>query len=201
MRRVRWFLGATAVLAVAACGGQAPSEPAAPAQSEAPAAAPAAAAAYTVKPHASLAEIMRAIPFPASNTIFDAQTRDPGAPQKEGARETTTEKFASLYGGWQQVELAAIALKETANLATTPGRLCQNGRPAPIERADYQKGITMLLEAGEASLKAAKAKNIDQIVDASGLVAEACSACHGIYRDVDIPGPGQRERCTPPPAQ
>lgn len=196
MRRVRWFLGATAVLAAAACGGQAPSEPAAPAQS----AAPAAPATYTAKPQASLAEVMRAIPFPASNLIFDAQTRDPGAPQKESSRETTTEKFASLYGGWQQVELAAIALMETANLATTPGRLCENGRPAPIDRADYQKGITLLVEAGQASLKAAKAKNLDQIVDASGLVAEACSACHGIYRDVDIPGPGQRERCTPPPA-
>lgn len=194
MKGVRWFLSMTVLLA--ACGGQAPSEPAAPAQAPAPAPA-----GYTARPHSSLAEVMRAITFPASNTIFDAQTRDPGAPQKEGSRETTTEKFASLYGGWQQVELAAISLMETANLATMPGRLCENGRPVPIDREDYQKGIAGLIEAGQAALKAAKAKNVDQIVDASGVVAEACGACHGIYRDVDIPGPGQRERCTPPPAQ
>ncbi len=194
MNGVRWFLGVTVVLA--ACGGQAPSEPATPAQSEAPAAA-----AYTQTPHSSLAEVMRAITFPASNTIFDAQTVDPGAPQKETARETSTEKFASLYGGWQHVELAAVALMETANLASTPGRLCQNGRPVPLDRADFQKGIAGLVEAGQVTLKAAKAKDVDQIVDAAGVVAEACSACHGIYRDVDVPGPGQRERCTPPPAQ
>lgn len=197
MRRVQGFLGAMAMVTAAACGGQAPSEPAAPAQS----AAPAAPAGYTAKPHANLAEVMRAITFPASNLIFDAQTKDPGAPQKEGARETTTEKFASLYGGWQQVELAAISLKETANLIAIPGRLCQNGRPVPLEREDFQKGLQGLIDAGEAALKAAKAKNVDQVVDAAGVVAEACSACHGTYRDVDIPGPGQRERCTPPPAQ
>lgn len=194
MKCVRWFLGATALLA--ACGGQAPSE------SAAPAAAPAVAApADFAKPHSNLAEVMRAITFPASNLIFDAQTKDPGAPVKEGSRETTTEKFASLYGGWQQVELAAVALKETANLAMIPGRLCQNGRPVPLDREDYKKGVQGLIDAGEQVLKAAKAKNQDQVVDASGVVAEACSACHGVYRDVDIPGPGQRERCTPPPAQ
>lgn len=198
MRRVRRFLVATAILTAAACGGQAPSEPAAAPKE---AAAPAAPAGYTAKPHANLAEVMRAITFPASNSIFDAQTKDPGAPEKESARETTTEKFAYLYGGWQHVELAAVSLMETANLMAIPGRLCQNGRPVPLEREDFQKGIQGLIEAGQAALKAAKAKNIDQIVDASGLVAESCGACHGVYRDVDIPGPGQRERCTPPPAQ
>lgn len=194
MKRVRWFLGAT--MMVAACGGQAPSESAAPAAAPAPAAA-----APTYTPHGSLAEVMRAIPFPASNTIFDAQTRDPGAPQKETARETTTEKFASLYGGWQQVELSAIALMEAANLSMIPGRLCENGRPVPLDRADYQKGIAGLIEAGQVTLKAAKAKNQDQVIEAAGTVAEACAACHEIYRDVDIgDGPDKRERCTPPPA-
>lgn len=193
MKGVRWLLGATMIMA--ACGGQAPSEPAAPA-----AAAPAAKAGYEFKPHASLADVMRSITFPASNTIFDAQSADPAAPTSQGNRETTTEKFAYLYGGWQKVELAAVALKESANLLMVPGRLCQNGNPVPMDRDDYKAGITALLEAGEAALKAAKAKNQDQVVDASGTVAEACAKCHEIYRDTDIPGPNMRPRCTPPPA-
>lgn len=194
MKGVRWFLGATVI--TAACGGGAPSESAAPAQSAAPAPA-----AYNYRPHANLAEVMRAIPFPGSNTIFDAQQVDPGAPVKEGARETTTEKFASLYGGWQKVELAAVSLMETANLIMIPGRLCENGRPVPLDRADYQKGVAGLMAAGEAALKAAKAKNQDQVVEAAGTVAEACSACHEIYRDADIEeGGAKRERCTPPAA-
>lgn len=193
MKGVRWFLGAAVI--TAACGGGAPSEPAAPAQS-----APPAPAGYNYRPHSNLAEVMRAIPFPSSNTIFDAQQVDPGAPVKEGARETTTEKFASLYGGWQKVELAAVSLMETANLIMIPGRLCQNGRPVPLDRADYQKGVAGLIAAGELALKAAKAKNQDQVVDAAGTVAEACAACHEIYRDVDIgEGANKRERCMPPP--
>jgi cytochrome c553 len=145
---------------------------------------------------------MRAIPFPGSNTIFDAQQVDPGAPVKEGSRETTTEKFASLYGGWQKVELAAVSLMETANLIMIPGRLCENGRPVPLDRADYQKGVAGLIAAGEAALKAAKAKNQDQVVEAAGTIAEACAACHEIYRDVDIPAADgtKRERCVPPAA-
>ncbi|MBM3770854.1 MAG: hypothetical protein FJW27_06125 [Acidimicrobiia bacterium] len=193
MKGVRWFLGATVI--TAACGGGAPSESAAPAQSAAPAPA------YNYRPHSSLAEVMRAIPFPGSNTIFDAQQVDPGAPVKEGARETTTEKFASLYGGWQKVELAAVSLMETANLIMIPGRLCENGRPVPLDRADYQKGVAGLVAAGEAALKAAKAKNVDQVVEAAGTIAEACAACHEVYRDVDIAeGGAKRERCMPPPA-
>ena len=149
MRRVREFFVATAILTAAACGGQAPNESAAAPK---PAAAPAAPAGYQPKPHANLAEVMRAITFPGSNTIFDAQTKDPGAVQKETSRETTTEKFASLYGGWQQVELASIMLMETTNLIAVPGRLCQNGRPVPLDREDFQKGIQGLIEAGQQAL-------------------------------------------------
>lgn len=196
MKGVQWFLGFTVLLA--ACGGEAPSEPAAPAE---PAAA-AAPAGPAIQPHANLADVMRAITFGASNTIFDAQSVDPGAPVKEGSRETTTEKFAMMYAGWQKVELAAVSLMESANLLLIPGRMCENGRPVPLDREDYRKGVQGLIDAGQVVLKAAKAKNQDQVVEAAGTVAEACSACHEIYRDVDIAeGGAKRERCTPPSAQ
>jgi hypothetical protein len=113
---------------VAACGGGQPSE--APASAPAPAAA----AGPTQKPYANLAQVMRAIPFTSANIIFDAQSTDPGAKPKEGAGgDSATARFSSIYSGWQQVEQSAQAISETANLLLVPGRLCENGRPVPLE--------------------------------------------------------------------
>src|SRR5688572_20958930 len=69
------------------------------------------------QPYANLAQVMRGIPFPASNIIFDAQSEDPGAqkkPAETGGGATST--YASVYGGWQAVENSALAISETANL-------------------------------------------------------------------------------------
>jgi soluble cytochrome b562 len=190
MRLVRvlsWF-----VLAAAAAGCQ-------PAPSvEAPAATPAAPA-FTPAPHGTLAEVMRGIPFPNSNIIFDTQTNDPGAPKtaadsKGGAAAATT-TYASTYGGWQQVENAAVALAETATLAMVPGRKCENGLDVPLGDATYQKGVQGLIDAGNAAYKAAKSKNLDAMVEVSGTISDACLACHEKYRDVAQ----GKMRCVPIP--
>ena len=170
-------LSATACL-VAACSTQ----PAAPA----PAAPPPAPAA---QPYATLAQMMRGIPFPASNIIFDTQSEDPGKaqvkapgdPQPKGA----TASFSSVYGGWQAVENNALALAETANLLLVPGRMCENGKPAPVDAEDFRKYAAGLADAGKAAYKAAQSKNLDAMVDVSGTVADACAACHEVYRDKD----------------
>ena len=87
-----------------------------------------------------LAQMMRGIPFPASNIIFDTQTEDPGVEKKpnEGTKGATA-TFASVYGGWQLVENNALAIAETANLLMIPGRMCENGRPVPLDREDFRK--------------------------------------------------------------
>jgi hypothetical protein len=161
---------------------------------EAPAATPAAPA---MKPYGTLAQVMRGIPFPNSNIIFDTQTNDPGAPKtadtKGGGGATST--YANTYGGWQQVENAAVALSEVANLAMIPGRMCENGLPVPIGDALYQKGAKALVDAGEAALKAAKSKNIDAMVEVSGTISDACLVCHEKYREV----PAGQMRCVPVP--
>jgi len=81
------------------------------AQSPAPAAsAPAA------KPYGTLAQVMRGIPFPNSNIIFDTQSTDPAAAQKPPeAGAPASQTFGGVYGGWQAVENASIALQETGN--------------------------------------------------------------------------------------
>src|SRR5215207_3744570 len=141
----------------------------------------------TGKPYGSLAQMMRGIPFPASNIIFAAQQEDPGKPKKADPNAADRYGAIEAYGGWTAVENAAVALSETANLLMIPGRKCENGKDAPLDREDYKKAIQMLADAGQAAYKAAQSKNQDAIVDVSGTVAEACSACHEVYRDKDNP--------------
>src|SRR6185436_20787744 len=66
------------------------------------------------QPYGSLAQVMRGIPFPNSNIIFDTQSNDPATPKKtDGKDQGATSTYANTYGGWQQVENAAVALSET----------------------------------------------------------------------------------------
>jgi hypothetical protein len=153
-------------------------------------------AAAAQKPYANLAQMMRGIPFPASNIIFDTQTTDPGAVTEPGdtSGAGATAQFSGVYGGWQAVENAALALQETANLVMIPGRLCENGKPVPTDQEDFRMWAANLAAAGEASLKAAQAKDLDAMVDVSGTVSDACAMCHEKYRDT----PNQpADRCTP----
>jgi cytochrome c556 len=140
------------------------------------------------KPESNLGQLMRGILFPNSNIIFDAQNNDPAAPKKEEPG-----KMSNPYGGWLEVENAALARSESANLLMIPGRMCMNGKPVPITRADWPKFVQILRDAGQAAYKAAQSKNMDNIVDASGTLTEACSACHDVYREK----PNLSLRCTP----
>ena len=149
--------------------------------------------ASAAKPYGSLAQLMRGIPFPNSNIIFDTQSTDPAAAQKPAEGQSASSQFGGVYGGWQAVENAAIALQETANLITIPGRNCDNGRPVPVDQEDFKKWAQGLADAGAAAYKAAQSKNMDQMVEVSGTVADACAACHEKYRDKD----DLKMRCIP----
>lgn len=146
------------------------------------------------QPYSTLAQMMRGIPFPASNVIFDTQSEDPGVVKKpaDGTRGATA-AFASVYGGWQLVENNALAMAETANLLMIPGRVCENGRPVPLDREDFRKFAAGLADAGKAAYKAAQSKNLDAMVEVSGTVSDACAACHEVYRDKD----DVKNRCIP----
>ena len=146
------------------------------------------------KPYGTLAQVMRGIPFPNSNIIFDTQSTDPAAAQKPRRRpERLRHSFRRVYGGWQAVENASIALQETGNLLLIPGRMCENGRPVPVDQEDFKKWAQGLVDAGAASYKAAQSKNMDQMVEVSGTVADACAACHEKYRDKE----DLKMRCIP----
>jgi hypothetical protein len=186
--RIRSVVVGMALLTTVVTACSAPAPPAAPAgQASAPAG----------PPTGDLAQLMRGILFPNSNIIFDAQSNDPGAPKKEagGAGSGASAQFANVYSGWQMVEGAAVALAEVPDLILKPGRLCSNGKPAPVDREDFKKFAQGLREAGIATLAAAKEKSQDKVIEVTDKVADACANCHEVYRDK---GPaGSPERCTP----
>ena len=77
-----------------------------------------------------LAEVMRGILFPNSNIIFDAQTNNPDAPVEAVEGDSTSERFANIYTGWEALENAAVALVEAANLIELP-RNCELDEDEP----------------------------------------------------------------------
>jgi hypothetical protein len=161
--------------------------------------APAAPAAPQARAYGNLAQVMQAIPFPASNLIFDAQGADPGAAPKEGsdpAAAGATALYAGVYGGWTAVENAGIALQETANLIMIPGRTCQNGMPVPSDQEDFKTWAANLAAIGAEVQKVAQGKtwNEDAMLDLGGKLSDACQMCHDKYRET----PNQpTDRCTP----
>lgn len=143
-------------------------------------------AASAARPEGNLAELMRAIAFPNSNIIFNVQVKDPAAQPK---KELAASPFdyvawgATVYPGWLAVDQAAIALTETASLLLTPGRKCQNGRPAPVDRADWQQFVAALADVGRLAHRASQERKYEAFGDVAEKLNDACANCHKVYRD------------------
>jgi hypothetical protein len=140
-------------------------------------------AASTSKPVANLAQVMRGILFPNSNILFDVQSGDPATFGKKESGSGASASFSGIYTGWQVVENAALALDEAAALITVPGRVCMNGRPVPVQRADWVKYTAELRTAAQKMYKAAQARNKELASDTTNDVAAACENCHTVYRE------------------
>ena len=158
---------------------------------QAPARGGGAAQPQAARVHGNLAQVMRGILFPSSNVIFSVQTVDPATFKPAADPATSPNPLTSTYGGWVAVENSGLALAESANLLIVPGRLCENGRPVPMQNEDWRMWVQGLRDAGMSAYKAAQAKNQDGVLDAAGEVAEACANCHEKYRD----GPQGAMRC------
>ena len=152
--------------------------------SSAPAATSAGASPFP--PEGNLAELMRAIAFPNANIIFNLQLKDPAAQPKKAPAASPfdyVEWGSTVYPGWLAVDQAAVAITETAPLLLTPGRRCQNGRPVPVDRADWKQYVAALVEVGKVARQASKARNYEAFIDISDKLNDACANCHKVYRD------------------
>ena len=149
-------------------------------------------------PEGNVAELMRAIAFPNANIIFNLQLRNPSDETRvDVARPFDYRQWGTtIYPGWLAVDQAAIALAETAPLLLTPGRKCQNGRVAPVDRADWRQSVEDLVDISRTALDASKARDFDAFVDISETMNEACDSCHRVYRDTGgVEGGIEGDRC------
>ncbi len=157
----------------------------------------------SVAPIANLAQLMRAIAFPASNIVFNVQIKDPGAaePPPTGTRPFDFVEWGdTVYPGWESIDLAALAIAESAPLFLVPGRRCENGRPVPVERADWQDYTAAVVEAGRAAYRASQSRDWDAVIAVTDQLNAACANCHEVYRDVGAEGRGVgADRCRQDP--
>jgi hypothetical protein len=129
---------------------------------------------------------MRAIAFPNSNIIFNVQVKDPGQDTKKEIAAVPFDYVvwgSSVYRGWIAIDQAAIAITETAPLFLTPGRRCQNGKPVPVDRDDWKKFTTDLMEVGKLARREAQARNAEAFISVAEKLNDACANCHKVYRD------------------
>jgi len=150
-----------------------------------------------IPPVGNLAELMRAIAFPNANIIFNLQIRDPAAEKPASAPVPFdyAKWGATVYPGWLAVDQAALALAEAAPLLLTPGRRCQNGRAAPVDRADYRQYVADLVKVGQEAYAASRARRLEAFVDISDKLNAACANCHMVYRDKGGPEGSGAARC------
>jgi hypothetical protein len=141
--------------------------------------------------YANMLQLMRGTLYPQSNVIFTAQVQDPASFKPADHQSTSSDPFTSAYGGWEAVENSGMAMAETANLLLVP-RQCSNGKPAPVQNADWQMWVQELRDASLSVYKAGQAKNDDVVLEAADKLATACLHCHAKYRNV--PG-GVPNRC------
>ncbi len=152
-----------------------------------PAAAPSsttAGAASSFAVAGNLAQVMRGVTFPNANILFNVQVKDPG--KEKPAMPMPFDYVAwgaTVYYGWQAVDQAALALVETAPLFLLPGRRCENGRPVPIDRADWKQYTAALMDVGREAYRAAQTRNVDEVVKVADRLNESCANCHKVYRD------------------
>ena len=169
-----------------------------------PAAAANTAAVRAFPPLGNMAQLMRGIFFPNSNLIFTVQTRDPGAPAPKpdpaapGAQTgfSFVDWGAGIYGGWQLVDNAAIALADASPLMLTPGIRCENGRMAPVTDALWIKLTEEMIAVARKTYQASQSRSQDAVSEATGDLSDACAACHQAYRETR--GRGQNPDPTDP---
>ncbi len=163
-----------------------------------PGSGPTAGTASFLQAEGNLAELMRAVQFPNSNIIFNVQLGDPATrPPREPSPLSFdyVEWGATIYPGWLAVDQAAVAIVETAPLLLVPGRRCQNGRPVPVDRADWQQYVDDMVEAARFARSASQARDHEAFDEVSTRLNASCANCHMAYRDGDGPEGGGGARC------
>lgn len=116
----------------------------------------------TVKPVASVKQIMLTMTIPFSETVFSAASEPPKTDKE-----------------WAALQDTALALAESGNLLMIG--------PRARDKAEWMKMARALVDASEAVMKAASARNADLLSDKSDALYETCDGCHNRYMDKSAP--------------
>src|SRR5688572_9212561 len=133
--------------------------------------------------HADLNQLMRGVLYPAANVVFSAQADNPGDVKIVNDPSMSTDPLTSTFGGWLAVENAALALAESANLLSIPGRRCSNGAPVPTKDPAWATFVQEVRDASMQAYRAAQAKDQDKMIENSETLSTACAGCHRKWRD------------------
>jgi cytochrome c len=160
-----------------------------PGTKAAPAAAASNGAGISLTATANLAQFMRGVTFPNANIIFNTQVKNPSDYKPKPPIPFDYENWGrTVYYGWEAVDEAILALKDTSPLLLLPGRRCQNGRPVPVQNADFQQYAKELVSFTDELWKVAQTRNQDKLSELSEKLNDTCANCHKVYRDVSVSG-------------
>jgi hypothetical protein len=109
------------------------------------------------QPVGTMSQLMVNIIYPTSDDLFYIG-RTPPSNERE----------------WAAIERSALTLAESGNLLMMPGRARDQG--------DWIKDAKMLVDAGTAAFKAARAKDMDAILALNEQLVASCTTCHRQYR-------------------
>jgi len=112
-------------------------------------------------------QVMRGLVIPASTTLFNSVgTIITEAGIDERAPKTPEE--------WDIVTGAAAMLVEAGSILTTPNRL--------KDRGEWVTRVQALVDAAQVSLKAAEAKDPEELFNSGEALTLACDNCHEEYQ-------------------
>jgi hypothetical protein len=103
-----------------------------------------------------MSELMVHLIYPTSDAVFYISSRTPKSDQE-----------------WTELQAKTLTLAESANLLMMPGR---------SRAGQWNKDARMMLDAGWAAFKGAKAKDAAAVEAASDQLYESCVSCHKAYR-------------------
>ena len=128
------------------------------------------------QPVGTMSDVMVSMVYPAANNILLSTYR--GGPQDDKE--------------WLTIQRNAVLLAESGNVLVMRGPAGGQG--------DWAKDAKMLVDAGAAAYKAARAKDANALMAVAQPLNAACTTCHKQYR-ANIAGPAERVGPSRQPAE
>ena len=112
----------------------------------------------TLKPVATVKQLMKAIVIPSSDAVFQVAAKEPKNEEQ-----------------WAAVQNSALALAEAGNLLMIGSRA--------KDRGEWMKESQALVDLGAAAFKAAEAKDAEAVAKAGDEIYNVCESCHNKYME------------------